>query len=58
VRAAMSKVRVALGGVRGGDLTWTDTNHFRAVQFYRVWHWSDRDGKVVVAQDWKPYDVK
>ena len=58
VRAAMSKVRVGLGGVRGGDLTWTDTNHFRAVQYYRVWHWSDKDGKVVVIQDWKPYDVK
>jgi branched-chain amino acid transport system substrate-binding protein len=58
LRDAMTKVRINLGGVRGGDLTWTETNHFRAVQYYRVWHWSDKDGKVVLAQDWKPYEVK
>jgi branched-chain amino acid transport system substrate-binding protein len=58
VREALTKVRVKLGGVRGGDLTWTDGNHFRAIQYYRVWHWSDKDQKVVVAQDWKPYAVK
>lgn len=58
VRNAMTQLKVKLGGLRGGDLTWTENNHFRAIQYYRVWHWSDKDGKVAVAQDWTPFEVK
>jgi branched-chain amino acid transport system substrate-binding protein len=58
VRDAMAKLHVGLSGLRGGDLTFTADNHFRAIQYYRVFHWSDKDQRVVVAQHWTPYEVK
>ncbi|HEY5209075.1 MAG TPA: ABC transporter substrate-binding protein [Stellaceae bacterium] len=58
VRDALTHLKVKLGGLRGGDMNFSDTNHFRATQYYRVFHWSDKDQKVAVAKDWFPYEVK
>jgi len=58
VRGALTYLKVKLGGLRGGDMNFSETNHFRATQYYRVFHWSDKDQKVAVAKDWFPYEVK
>jgi len=58
VAAAMSNLKVDLKGLRGGPLEWTKSNHFRAAQHYRVWHWDPAQNKIVRVQDWKAIKAK
>jgi ABC-type branched-subunit amino acid transport system substrate-binding protein len=57
VKAAFSNLEVDLTGLRGGSLKLTNDNHFRAKQFYRVFHWNPETNKVDIAKDWFSYDV-
>ena len=57
VAAAMSRLKVDLKGLRGGPLEWTQDNHFRTRQYYRVWHWDGAKNAVVRVQDWQAIDV-
>ena len=57
VKAAFENLEVDLTGLRGGSLKLTKNNHFRAQQFYRVFHWNPASNKVEVAKDWFVYDV-
>ncbi|HEX4927234.1 MAG TPA: ABC transporter substrate-binding protein [Burkholderiales bacterium] len=58
VLAAMNRVQVDLKGLRGGPLAWTKDNHFRTTQYYRVWHWDEKQGRIVRVEDWIPIQVK
>ena len=58
LQAAMSNLKVDLKGLRGGPLQWTNSNHFRTRQYYRVWHWDASGNRVERVQDWKAIDVK
>src|SRR5262249_35009994 len=58
IRAALETVKVDTQGLRGGPIEWSKTNHFRARQYYRVYHWDAAKSAVVQAKDWVPYDVK
>jgi hypothetical protein len=58
VKDALSNVSVDIQGLRGGSLQWTKDNHFRAKQYYRVFHWNVERGKPEVVNDWVAYDVK
>ncbi len=58
VRAAMSGLTVDLEGLRGGPLVWTEDNHFRTEQHYRVYRWSAEAGGVEVIMDWTSFDVE
>lgn len=58
VQAAMSSLKVDLKGLRGGPLVWTQDNHFRTEQHYRVWRWDPKANRIVRAQDWKTIAVK
>ncbi len=58
VLAAMNKLKVDLKGLRGGPLEWTEENHFRTKQYYRVWHWDSGKNAIVRVQDWQAIDVK
>ena len=53
----MSRLKVDLKGLRGGPLEWTQDNHFRTRQYYRVWHWDGAKNAVVRVQDWQAIDV-
>jgi len=57
VAGAMSKLKVDLKGLRGGPLEWTQDNHFRTRQHYRVWHWDAQKNAVARVQDWQAIDV-
>jgi branched-chain amino acid transport system substrate-binding protein len=54
--AAMSNLSVDTQGLRGGPIEWTEDNHFRTTQYYRVYRWSGDDIEVV--KDWHSYDVE
>ncbi|HEY7242380.1 MAG TPA: ABC transporter substrate-binding protein [Xanthobacteraceae bacterium] len=58
VRTALESVNVDTKGLRGGPLEWSKENHFRARQYYRVYHWDAAKGAIVQAKDWTAYDVK
>jgi ABC-type branched-subunit amino acid transport system substrate-binding protein len=58
VLAALNNLKVDMRGLRGGPIEWSATNHFRAKQYYRVYHWDSAKGAVVLVQDWMAYDIK
>jgi ABC-type branched-subunit amino acid transport system substrate-binding protein len=58
VQAAMSNLKVDTQGLRGGPIEWTDQNHFRTKQYYRVYRWDPAKNAVVLAKDWTALDVK
>ena len=57
-QAGGSPVKVDTQGLRGGPIEWSNDNHFRTRQYYRVYHWDPAKSAVAVAKDWVPYDVK
>lgn len=58
VRAALSAVRVDTRGLRGAALEWTESNHFRTEQAYRVYRWNPEKGAIEIARDWMHYRVE
>lgn len=58
VRVAMNEVKVETKGLRGGSLIWTKNNHFRTVNYYRVYKWDSAKNKIVTVKDWTPLNVK
>ncbi len=58
VAAAMSNLKVDLKGLRGGQLQWTKSNHFRPAQYYRIWRWDPGQNKIVRVQDWQSIKAK
>lgn len=57
VRQSMSNLNVDMKGLRGGPLQWTDDNHFRTQQSYRVYRWNPETGGIETVQDWTSFDV-
>jgi branched-chain amino acid transport system substrate-binding protein len=58
VQKAMTEIKVNLGGLRGGSLVWTPTNHFRTLNYYRVYKWDSKANKIKLVKDWTPIQVK
>lgn len=58
VAAAMSGLEVDLRGLRGGKLRWTENNHFRTEQSYRVYRWDAKRGGIVRETDWVRFAVE
>jgi branched-chain amino acid transport system substrate-binding protein len=58
VAAAMSNLKVDTKGLRGGPIEWTENNHFRTRQHYRVYRWDTAKGAIVRVKDWTAFDVK
>ncbi len=58
VLAAMNSLKVDLKGLRGGPLEWTQDNHFRTRQHYRVWRFDPAKNQVTRVQDWQAIEVK
>jgi hypothetical protein len=57
LRTALESVRVDTRGLRGGAIEWSKDNHFRARQYYRVYHWDEGQGGIARARDWMAYEV-
>jgi branched-chain amino acid transport system substrate-binding protein len=58
IRAALETVKVDTKGLRGGAIEWSNNNHYRARQYYRIYHWDPAKSAIVQAKDWVGYDVK
>jgi ABC-type branched-subunit amino acid transport system substrate-binding protein len=58
VRDAMNNLKVETAGLRGGPLVWTKDNHFRTVNYYRVYKWDSGTGGIKISKDWTPYEIK
>ncbi|MFH0957957.1 MAG: ABC transporter substrate-binding protein [Pseudomonadota bacterium] len=58
VREAMNDLKVETAGLRGGPLVWTKNNHFRTVNYYRVYKWDGASGSIKVAKDWDPVEIQ
>lgn len=50
--ASMNALKVDLKGLRDGGIEWTQDNHFRAKQSYRVYRWDPARQAVVRVKDW------
>jgi branched-chain amino acid transport system substrate-binding protein len=58
IRAAMENLKLDTKGLRGSDIVWTKTNHFRTQVNYRVYKWDTAKASIARVQDWTSYDVK
>lgn len=58
VREALSNISVDTKGLRGGPLEWTEDNHFRTRQHYRVYRWNTEDSEIEIVSDWTSFDVE
>jgi ABC-type branched-subunit amino acid transport system substrate-binding protein len=58
VREAMNQTKVDTRGLKGGPITWTKDNHYRAVSYYRAYKWDSKKNRIVIAKDWTPVEVK
>lgn len=56
--AAMESLEVDTRGLRGGPIVWTDDNHFRTTQYYRVYQWDPEAQAIRVVRDWFSYDIE
>ena len=58
VTAALQQVKVDMLGLRGGPLVWTQNNHFRTINYYRVYRWNSQKGGIEIVKDWVPLEIK
>ncbi|HXI04820.1 MAG: ABC transporter substrate-binding protein [Phreatobacter sp.] len=58
LQAALAGIKIDMKGLRGGPLSWTKDNHFRAVTYYKVFRWNDQAKAMEVAAPWAEYAVK
>lgn len=55
---AMQSLKVDTKGLRGSAMEWTNDNHFRTNQSYRVYRWDAAKGSIARAKDWVSFEVK
>lgn len=58
VRTAMNKLTVDTKGLRGGPIEWTEDNHFRTRQHYRVYRWNPDAATIETVTGWTTFDVE
>lgn len=58
VREAMSGLSVDTKGLRGGSLEWTEENHFRTQQHYKVYRWNPESEGIETVSGWATFDVE
>lgn len=55
---AMNRLKVDTKGLRGGPIEWTQSNHFRTRQYYRIWRWDPAGSATVRVKDWTAFDIE
>ncbi len=58
LQRAMSNLTVDMRGLRGGPIEWTEANHYRKVNLYKVYHWDKGQNRIVAVGDWTRVEVK
>jgi ABC-type branched-subunit amino acid transport system substrate-binding protein len=55
---AMTNLSVDMRGLRGGPIEWTESNHYRKVNLYRVYRWDAERGRVAAVGDWTRVEIR
>ena len=58
LQRAMSDLTVDMRGLRGGPIEWTETNHYRKANFYKLYRWDKAKNGIVALGDWTRVEVK
>jgi ABC-type branched-subunit amino acid transport system substrate-binding protein len=58
LQRAMSNLTLDMRGLRGGPIEWTETNHYRKVNLYKVYRWDKGKNGIVAVGDWARVEVK
>ncbi len=58
LQRAMSNLTVDMRGLRGGPIEWSETNHYRKVNLYKVYRWDKTKNGIVALGDWTRAEVK
>ncbi len=58
LQRAMSNLTVDMRGLRGGPIEWTEANHYRRVNLYKVYRWDKGQNRIVAVGDWTRVEVK
>jgi hypothetical protein len=54
----MNDLKVDVAGLRGGPLVWTKENHFRTVNYYRVYKWDSASNRIKIIKNWTAVEIK
>ena len=52
VREAMNNLKAGTAGLRGGHWSGLKENHFRTVNYYRVYKWDSASKSIKKVKDW------
>lgn len=58
VQNALQNLQVNMKGIRAAPIQWTQSNHFRVNQSYRIYNWDSAKGQIVTAKDSLSYEIK
>jgi len=58
LQTVMTGISIDFKGVKGGPIQWSKDNHFRTVQYYKVYRWDSAKARPVVVKDWSRVDVE
>lgn len=58
VQDALQNIKVDMRGVRAAPMEWTQSNHFRVHQSYRIYNWDAAKDRIVTAKDGLDFEIK
>ncbi len=54
----MGDLTVDTKGIRGGTIEWSQANHYRKTNYYKVYHWDKGRSRIVGVGEWTRVEVK
>ena len=54
----MADLSVDTKGIRGGPIEWSQANHYRKTNYYKVYHWEKSRSRILSVGDWTRVEVK
>jgi branched-chain amino acid transport system substrate-binding protein len=58
VQDALQNLQVDMKGIRAAPMEWTQTNHFRTLQSYRIYNWDAAKGQIATTKKGLDYEIK
>ena len=54
----MADLSVDTKGIRGGPIEWSQTNHYRKTNYYKVYRWETSRSRILSVGDWTRVEIK
>ena len=54
----MADITVDTKGIRGGPIEWSQTNHYRKTNYYKVYHWDASHSRIMGVGDWTRVEIR